>query len=143
MALKRKGARIAIEMECREGEPITEGSHVLLAVGRSPNTDDLGLQSTKIEIDERGYIKVDDECRTTQDGVWALGDCNGRGAFTHTSHNDYEIVAANLFDHDRRRIRDRIHPYALFIAPPVGRAGMNDAEASKAGRQRLAAQRAM
>jgi pyruvate/2-oxoglutarate dehydrogenase complex dihydrolipoamide dehydrogenase (E3) component len=138
MAMKMKGARIEIRMECKEGEPIGEGSHLLMAVGRQPNTDDLGLQNTKIQTDERGYIKVDDECGTTQDGVWALGDCNGRGAFTHTSYNDYEIVAANLFDHDRRRISDRIQAYALYIDPPLGRAGMNEAEARKSGRKLLA-----
>jgi pyruvate/2-oxoglutarate dehydrogenase complex dihydrolipoamide dehydrogenase (E3) component len=143
MAMKRKGDRIEIRMECQEGEPIGEGSHLLMAVGRQPNTDDLGLQSTKVQMDERGYIKVDDECRTTQDGVWALGDCNGRGAFTHTSYNDYEIVAANLFDHDRRRISDRIQAYALYIDPPLGRAGMNEAEARKSGRRLLAAKMPM
>ncbi len=143
MALKKKGARIEIRMECKDGEPIGEGSHLLMAVGRRPNTDDLGLQSTKIQTDERGYIKVDDECRTTQEGVWALGDCNGRGAFTHTSYNDYEIVAANLFDNDRRRISDRIQTYALFIDPPLGRAGMNEAEARKSGRTLLAAKMPM
>jgi len=137
MALKRKGGRIAIEMECQDGAPIAEGTHLLMAVGRRPNTDDLGLQNTKIQMDERGYIKVDDECRTTQEGVWALGDCNGRGAFTHTSYNDYEIVAANLFDGERRRISDRIQAYALFIDPPLGRAGMSEAEARKTGKKVL------
>jgi pyruvate/2-oxoglutarate dehydrogenase complex dihydrolipoamide dehydrogenase (E3) component len=143
MAMKKKGDRIEIRMECKEGEPIGEGSHLLMAVGRQPNTDDLGLQSTKIQTDGHGYIKVDDECRTTQEGVWALGDCNGRGAFTHTSYNDYEIVAANLFDNDRRRISDRIQTYALFIDPPLGRAGMNEAEARKSGRKLLAAKMPM
>jgi pyruvate/2-oxoglutarate dehydrogenase complex dihydrolipoamide dehydrogenase (E3) component len=138
MALRKKGGRIVVEMECKDGEPIAEGSHVLMAVGRKPNTDDLGLDNTKIERDERGYIKVDDECRTTQDGAWALGDCNGRGAFTHTSYNDYEIVAANLFDKDPRRISDRIQTYALFIDPPLGRAGMSEADAKKSGRRVLA-----
>jgi len=138
MALKRKGERIAIDMECRAGEPIAEGSHLLMAVGRKANTDDLGLEKTKIDLDERGYVRVDDECRTTEEGVWALGDCNGRGAFTHTSYNDYEIVAANLFDGERRRISDRIQAYALFIDPPLGRAGMSEAEARKSGRRLLA-----
>ena len=138
MALKRKGERIAIEMECKDGEPVAEGTHLLMAVGRKPNTGDLGLQNTKIQMDDRGYIKVDDECRTAQEGVWALGDCNGRGAFTHTSYNDYEIVAANLFDNDRRRISERIQTYALFIDPPLGRAGMSEAEARKSGRRLLA-----
>jgi pyruvate/2-oxoglutarate dehydrogenase complex dihydrolipoamide dehydrogenase (E3) component len=137
MELRKRGARVVVGMQCKDGEPIAEGSHVLMAVGRQPNTDDLGLENTKIERDERGYIKVDDECRTTQDGAWALGDCNGRGAFTHTSYNDYEIVAANLFDNDPRRISDRIQTYALFIDPPLGRAGMNEAEARKSGRKVL------
>jgi pyruvate/2-oxoglutarate dehydrogenase complex dihydrolipoamide dehydrogenase (E3) component len=137
MALRRTGERVAVEMECREGAPIAEGSHLLLAVGRRANTDDLGLAEAKIEADERGYIKVDDQCRTSADGVWALGDCNGRGAFTHTSYNDYEIVAANLFDRESRRISDRIPTYALFIDPPLGRAGMTEAEARKAAKQVL------
>ena len=108
---KRKGKRIAVSLECKGGKPIAEGTHVLLAVGRTPNTDDLGLRRRRASTtDERGFIKVDDECRTSAEGVWALGDCNGKGAFTHTSYNDYEIVAANLFDGDKRRISDRIRP---------------------------------
>lgn len=138
MALSRKGSRVAVGLECREGAPLAEGSHVLLAVGRRPNTDDLDLEKSKIEVDARGYIKVDDACRTSAEGVWALGDANGRGAFTHTSWNDYEIVAANLFDHDPRRISDRIPCYALFIDPPLGRAGMNEDEARRSGRRVLA-----
>jgi pyruvate/2-oxoglutarate dehydrogenase complex dihydrolipoamide dehydrogenase (E3) component len=137
MELRKEGQRVVVGMQCRDGEPIAEGSHVLMAVGRKPNTDDLGLENTKIERDERGYIKVDDECRTTQDGAWAMGDCNGRGAFTHTSYNDYEIVAANLFDKDPRRISDRIQTYALFIDPPLGRAGMNETEARNSGKKVL------
>lgn len=137
MALRRKGDRVAVEMQCRDGEPIAEGSHVLLAVGRKPNTDDLGLDRAGVKTDERGYIQVDDQCRTNVEGVWALGDCNGRGAFTHTSYNDYEIVAANLFDNDARRISDRIQTYALFIDPPLGRAGMSEAEARKSGKKVL------
>ncbi len=138
MALKKKGDRISIGLECKSGEPLAEGSHLLMAVGRKPNTDDLGLEKAGIQMDERGYVKVDDGCRTNVEGVWALGDCNGRGAFTHTSYNDYEIVAANLFDGDRRRISDRIPAYALFIDPPLGRAGMSEAEARKSGRRLLA-----
>ncbi len=137
MALARRDGRIAVEMQCKQGEPLAEGSHVLLAVGRKANTDDLGLAEANIDVDERGYIKVDDQCRTSVDGVWALGDCNGRGAFTHTSYNDYEIVAANLFDDDPRRISDRIMTYALFIDPPLGRAGMGEAEARKTGKRIL------
>ncbi len=138
MALSRKGDRVAVGLECKSGPPIAEGSHVLLAVGRLPNTHDLGLKEAGIEIDARGYIKVDDQCRTSAEGVWALGDANGRGAFTHTSYNDYEIVAANLFDGDRRRLSDRIPAYALFIDPPLGRAGMNEAEARASGKRVLA-----
>ena len=143
MEVKKAGERIAVGMACQGGEPLAEGSHLLVAVGRKPNTDDLGLEHTKIEMDERGYIKVDDQCRTTQEGAWAIGDCNGKGAFTHTSYNDYEIVAANLFDGDPRRISDRIPTYALFIDPPLGRAGMSVAEARKTGRRLLAAKMPM
>ena len=137
MGLKKKGKRVAVTLECERGKPLAEGTHVLLAVGRTPNTGDLGLREAGIEADERGYIKVDDECRTSAEGVWALGECNGKGAFTHTSYNDYEIVAANLFDNERRRISDRILTYALFIDPPLGRAGMTEAEAKKAGKRVL------
>jgi pyruvate/2-oxoglutarate dehydrogenase complex dihydrolipoamide dehydrogenase (E3) component len=137
MALRKKGKRIAVTLECKHGKPIAEGTHVLLAVGRTPNTGDLGLREAGIQADERGYIKVDDECRTSAEGVWALGECNGKGAFTHTSYNDYEIVAANLFDGDKRRVSDRIQAYALFIDPPLGRAGMTEAEAKKAGKRVL------
>ncbi|HYL87456.1 MAG TPA: FAD-containing oxidoreductase [Burkholderiales bacterium] len=137
MALEKKGKRIVVGLHCRGGKPVAEGSHALLAVGRQPNTDDLGLREAGIEADERGYIKVDDQCRTSAQGVWALGECNGKGAFTHTSYNDYEIVAANLFDNDPRKISDRIQTYALFIDPPLGRAGMTEAEARKTGRSVL------
>jgi pyruvate/2-oxoglutarate dehydrogenase complex dihydrolipoamide dehydrogenase (E3) component len=137
MELKQQGKNIVVGLHCKGGKPLAEGSHVLLAVGRTPNTADLGLREAGIETDERGYIKVDDECRTSVNGVWALGECNGRGAFTHTSYNDYEIVAANLFDHDKRRISDRIPTYALFIDPPLGRAGMSEDEARKSGKRVL------
>jgi pyruvate/2-oxoglutarate dehydrogenase complex dihydrolipoamide dehydrogenase (E3) component len=137
MALARKGKRILVKLHCKGGKPVAEGTHVLLAVGRRPNTDDLGLPEAKIETDERGYIKVDDQCRASAEGVWALGECNGQGAFTHTSYNDYEVVAANLFDGDQRRLSDRIMTYALFIDPPLGRAGMTEAEARKSGRSVL------
>jgi len=143
MELKKKGKRISVGLHCKGGAPIAEGTHVLLAVGRTPNTADLGLREAGIEADERGYIKVDDECRTGAEGVWALGECNGKGAFTHTSYNDYEIVAANLFDGDKRRISDRIMTYALFIDPPLGRAGMTEAEARKSGRSVLIGKKPM
>jgi pyruvate/2-oxoglutarate dehydrogenase complex dihydrolipoamide dehydrogenase (E3) component len=138
LSLAKKGDRITVGLKCGTGEPVAEGTHVLLAVGRAPNTHDLGLDRAGIETDARGYILVDDECRTNVPGVWALGDANGRGAFTHTSYNDYEIVAANLFDKDPRRISQRIPAYALFIDPPLGRVGMNEAEARASGRKLLA-----
>jgi len=133
LKLKKSGAQIRVEFA---GKSI-EGSHLLLAVGRLPNTHDLGLKEAGIAADARGFITVDDQCRTSAEGVWAMGDVNGKGAFTHTSWNDYEIVAANLFDNDARKISDRISCYALFIDPPLGRVGMNEAEAKKSGRKLL------
>jgi pyruvate/2-oxoglutarate dehydrogenase complex dihydrolipoamide dehydrogenase (E3) component len=123
---------ISVGAACASGAEGVVGSHVLLAVGRRPNTDGLGLEQAGIRTDARGYIEVDEQCRTSAEGVWAVGDCNGRGAFTHTAWNDHEIVAANLFDQDPRRIADRIPCYALFIDPPLGRIGMNEAEARAA-----------
>ncbi len=143
MALEKRGNRIAVTLECRAGPPLAEGSQLLLAVGRVPNTQDLGLDAAGIETDARGYVTVDDACRTSAEGVWCMGDANGRGAFTHTAWNDYEIVAANLFDHDARRISDRIPCYALFIDPPLGRVGMNEDEARNSGRRVLAGKMAM
>jgi pyruvate/2-oxoglutarate dehydrogenase complex dihydrolipoamide dehydrogenase (E3) component len=138
-----RGAEIGVGLECASGAPVVIGSHVLLAVGRRPNTDDLGLDKAGVEIDARGYIVVDDELRTSAPGVWALGDCNGRGAFTHTSYNDFEIVAANLLDGERRRVSDRIPGYALYIDPPLGRAGMTEAQARASGRPLLVGRRPM
>jgi pyruvate/2-oxoglutarate dehydrogenase complex dihydrolipoamide dehydrogenase (E3) component len=112
-------------------------------VGRRPNTDDLGLETAAVEIDERGYIVVDDELRTSAQGVWALGDCNGKGAFTHTAYNDFEIVAANLLDKDSRRVSDRIPAYALFTDPPLGRVGLTETEARAAGKRILVGFRSM
>ena len=132
LALSRDGGRIVVGAACAGDQPTIVGSHVLLAVGRRPNTDGLGLEAAGINTDTRGYITVDDQCRTSAEGVWAVGDCNGRGAFTHTSWNDHEIVVANLFDNDPRRITDRIACYALFIDPALGRIGMNEAEARAA-----------
>jgi len=128
---------------CDQGPPEIVGTHLLLAVGRVPNTDDLGLEAAGVATNQRGFITVDDQLRTNVDGIWALGDCNGLAAFTHTSYNDYEIVAANLFDHDRRRVSDRITCYGLFVDPPVGRAGMTEAEARASGRNVLVATRPM
>ncbi|MGE3366905.1 MAG: FAD-containing oxidoreductase [Rhizobiaceae bacterium] len=127
----------------RRDKPPVNASHVLLAVGRQPNTDDLGLDAAGVATDEKGYIGVDDQLRTNVPGIWAMGDCNGKGAFTHTSYNDFEIVAANLLDKDPRRVSDRIETYALYIDPPLGRAGMNDAAARKSGRKVLVGMRPM
>lgn len=125
------------------GQPAAVGSHVLLALGRVPNTDDLGLDKAGVETDRRGFIAVNDELRSSVPGIWALGDCNGKGAFTHTSYNDYEIVAANLLDHDPRKVSDRIEAYALYIDPPLGRCGMTETAARKSGRNVLVGQRPM
>jgi pyruvate/2-oxoglutarate dehydrogenase complex dihydrolipoamide dehydrogenase (E3) component len=123
-------------------DPIS-GTHLLVATGRRPNTDDLGLDVAGIETDAHGYVVVDDQLRTTVDGVWAMGDCNGKGAFTHTSYNDFEIVAANLLDDDPRRVSDRVPTYALYIDPPLGRAGMSTAEVRASGRPALVGKRPM
>jgi pyruvate/2-oxoglutarate dehydrogenase complex dihydrolipoamide dehydrogenase (E3) component len=119
------------------------GSHLLVATGRVPNTDDLGLDKAGIATDEHGYIRVDEDCATDARGVWALGDCNGHGGFTHTSYNDYEIVAANLLDQGSRRISDRIKAYAVYIDPPLGRCGMTEAEVRESKRPALIGRREM
>jgi pyruvate/2-oxoglutarate dehydrogenase complex dihydrolipoamide dehydrogenase (E3) component len=134
---------VAIGIDCAEGEPVAVGSHVLLAIGRRPNTDDLGLEAAGVEMDARGYIKVDDSLATNIPGIWALGDCNGRGAFTHTAYNDFEIVAANLLDGEARRVSDRIPTYALYIDPPLGRVGLTEHEARAKGRSLLVGSRPM
>jgi len=140
---KKLGNKIVTKVDCDGAAREVTGSHILLAVGRRPNTGDLGLDKTGIEVDERGFIVVDDQLRTNVPGVWVLGDCNGRGAFTHTSYNDYEIVAANLLDNDPRRVSDRILTYGLFIDPPLGRAGMTEAQVRKSGRKALIGKRPM
>src|SRR5437762_8927172 len=134
---------VAVGVECTEGDPEIVGSHVLLAVGRRPNTDDLGLDQAGIATASRGYIQVDDFLATNVPGTWALGECNGRGAFTHTAYNDFEIVAANLLDGEARKVSDRIVGYALYIDPPLGRVGMTDSQARAGGRALLGAQRPM
>jgi pyruvate/2-oxoglutarate dehydrogenase complex dihydrolipoamide dehydrogenase (E3) component len=139
ISLAKQEGGVAVGMECREGPPEVHGTHVLLAVGRVPNTHDLGLDRAGVATDDRGYIVVDDQLQTNVPGIWALGDCNGRGAFTHTSYNDHEIVADNLFNADHRRVSDRIQAYALFTDPPLGRCGMTDTELRKSGRRLLAA----
>ncbi len=138
----RDGA-IAVGVDCRDGEPEILGSHVLLAVGRRPNTDDLGLDKAGVAVDGRGYVQVDDQLRTNVPGIWALGDCNGRGAFTHTSYNDFEIVAANLLDNDPRRLGDRLEAYGLYIDPPLGRVGMTEAAVRASGKPALIGKRPM
>jgi pyruvate/2-oxoglutarate dehydrogenase complex dihydrolipoamide dehydrogenase (E3) component len=132
-----------ISVSSRADVPNVVGSHLLLAVGRRPNTDDLGLENAGVEVDGRGYIVVDDQLRTNVEHIWAMGDCNGRGAFTHTSYNDFEIVAANLLDDDPRRVSDRVTTYALYIDPPLGRAGMTVDEVRKSGRKALVGKRPM
>ncbi len=134
LTVERHGAGIAVGVDCESGVPRVEGSHLLLAIGRTPNSDDLGLEQAGIAVDQRGYISVNDQLETSVPGVYALGDVNGRGAFTHTSWNDYEIVAANLFDGGTRRLTDRISAYALFIDPPLGRVGLSFNEARATGR---------
>lgn len=134
---------VAVDVDCTSGAPVVVGSHVLLAVGRRPNTDDLGLDKAGVALDARGYIKVDDGLATNVPGIWAMGDCNGRGAFTHTAYNDYEIIAANLLDGAARRVSDRISAYALYIDPPLGRVGLTEAEARKTGRPLLVSKRPM
>ena len=139
ISLAKRNNGVAVRMGCDEGPPEVVGTHVLLAVGRIPNTNDLGLDRAGVATDQRGYIVVDEQLQTNVPGIWALGDCNGRGAFTHTSYNDYEIVADNLLNGDRRRVSDRIQAYALYTDPPLGRCGMTDAEIRTSGRAALAA----
>ena len=131
------------ELTPRAGADAITGSHLLMAVGRRPNTDDLSLEAAGVQTDARGYIVVDDQLKTNVDHIWAIGDCNGKGAFTHTSYNDFEIVAANLLDNDPRRVSDRIKTYALYIDPPLGRAGMTIAEVRASGRKALVGKRPM
>jgi pyruvate/2-oxoglutarate dehydrogenase complex dihydrolipoamide dehydrogenase (E3) component len=143
LTVEKSAAGVTIGVSCEQGSPNVTGSHLLLAVGRVPNTDDLGLDQAGIQTDARGYIVVDDELRTSNPRVWALGDCNGKGAFTHTSYNDYEIVAANLLDGAGRKVSDRIPAYALFIDPPLGRVGLTATEAKHAGYRILVGKRPM
>lgn len=131
--LQGKAGEVSIVAKCAAPRLEVQGTHLLLAVGRRANTDSLGLDKAGVVADERGYITVDDQCRTNVEGIWALGDCNGKGAFTHTSYNDYEIVAANLLDNEPRRISDRIAAYALYIDPPLARIGLTEQEALKQG----------
>jgi len=142
LSVSKQGSDIVLTVDC-EGTSEIRGSHLLVATGRRPNTDDLGLERAGVQQDARGYITVNDELCTNVPGIWALGDCNGRGAFTHTAWNDYEIVAANLLDGEHRRVSDRIAAYALYTDPPLGRAGMTEAEVRKSGRRALVGKIAM
>jgi pyruvate/2-oxoglutarate dehydrogenase complex dihydrolipoamide dehydrogenase (E3) component len=141
--LHSHGDDVAVGVDCEDDKSDSIGSHVLLAVGRRPNTDDLGLDRAGIKHDDRGFITVDDQLRTNVPGIWAIGDCNGRGTFTHTAYNDYEIVAANLLDNDPRRVSDRIPAYALYTDPPLGRVGLTEDAVRKSGKPALIGTRAM
>jgi len=143
IGVEKQGNAITVTIESAGRMSRITGTHMLVATGRRPNTDDLGLDKAGIATDARGYIQVDDQLRTNISGIWAMGDCNGRGAFTHTSWNDFEIVAANLLDNDHRRVSDRITAYALYTDPPLGRAGMTEAEVRKTGRSALISTMAM
>jgi pyruvate/2-oxoglutarate dehydrogenase complex dihydrolipoamide dehydrogenase (E3) component len=134
ISLSKAEHGVTVSLDCETGEPSATGSHVLLAVGRVPNTEDLGLDRAGVSLDARGYIVVNDQLRTNVESIWALGDCNGRGAFTHTAYNDVEIVAANLLDGDPRRVSDRLEAYALYIDPPLARVGLTEREARTTGR---------
>lgn len=136
-------AEVGVRLDCTEGAPAVSGSHLLLAMGRIPNTDDLGLEKAGVARDDHGYIRVDNQLRTSVPGIWALGDCNGHGGFTHTSYNDFEIVAANLLDHETRSVTDRITAYNLYTDPPLGRAGMTERDARASGRRVLQGSRPM
>jgi pyruvate/2-oxoglutarate dehydrogenase complex dihydrolipoamide dehydrogenase (E3) component len=137
------GGEVTVHMQCEPNPQEVVGTHVLLAVGRRPNTDDLGLERAGVQTDERGYIRVDEGLATSVAGIWAMGDCNGRAAFTHTAYNDYEIIAANLLDGANRRVSDRIAGYALYVDPPLGRVGLTEAQARAAGKSVLVSKRPM
>jgi pyruvate/2-oxoglutarate dehydrogenase complex dihydrolipoamide dehydrogenase (E3) component len=142
--LKRfEDGEVGVHLDCTEGSPDIGGSHLLMAMGRTPNTGDLGLGKSGVTRDDRGYIPVDNQLRTNVPGIWALGDCNGRGGFTHTSYNDFEIVAANLLDHEQRSVTDRITAYNLYIDPPLGRVGLTERDARASGRRLLKGSRLM
>ena len=143
LAVRAHPDAVAVQVSCEEDPADAIGTHLLVAVGREPNTDDLGLEKTGIKTSQFGYIEVDEYLRTSEAGIWAIGDVNGRGAFTHTSYNDYEIVAANLFDNDPRKVTDRILCFGLFIDPPLGRVGMTEREVRESGRKALMGKRMM
>lgn len=143
ISASQSGKEITVNVNSESGPPQITGTHLLVAVGRHPNSDDLGLEHTEIQIDERGYIRTSDFLQTSVEGVWALGDVNGKGAFTHTAYNDFEIVAANLFDNDSRKVSDRILDYALYTDPSLSHIGMYEKEARESGRNILIGYREM
>jgi len=143
LAVKKEPGGVSVGLECHEGAPRASGTHLLLAVGRVPSTDDLGLDKAGVKVDARGYIEVDEGLKTSNPRVWALGDCNGKGAFTHTAYNDYEIVADNLLNNAGRKWTDRVPVYALYTDPPLGRVGMSEGEIRKAGIKTLVGKRPM
>ncbi len=137
LGLENRDGKIVLNADCESSSEEIVGSHLLLAVGRKPNADDLGLDKAGVETDDRGYIKVNDQLQTNIPGIWAIGDVNGRGAFTHTSYNDYEILAANMFDDEPRKVSDRITNYGLFIDPPLGRVGLTENQVRESGKKAL------
>ena len=143
LSLDGRAGEVVVHVECDEGERSVAGTHLLLAVGRQPNTDDLGLDAAGVLRDKRGYIAVNDRLETSVPGIWALGDCNGKGAFTHTAYNDFQIVAANLLDGGVRTVSERISAYAVYIDPPLGRAGLSEDDARRLGRRILVGRRPM
>jgi pyruvate/2-oxoglutarate dehydrogenase complex dihydrolipoamide dehydrogenase (E3) component len=143
IGLAKHDQGVAVSVDCTHGPPQHVGSHALVAVGRRPNTDDLGLDKAGVATDAKGYITVNEDLSANVPGIWALGDCNGKGAFTHTAYNDFEIVAANLLDGEHRVVRDRVPAYALYVDPPLGRVGMTDAQARASGRKLLIGKRPM
>ena len=143
MSVAQDQEDVVVQTSCSNGAPEVRASHLLLAVGRRPNTDDLGLETSGVSVDSRGFIQFDEALRTSVPGIWALGDCNGRGAFTHTSYNDFEIVAANILGGESRSVADRIPAYAMYIDPPLGRAGLTEADTRRQGIAALVAKRPM
>ncbi len=142
-AKKMDDGQICVNVNCDQGEPQVIGTHVLLAIGRVPNTDLLNLENAGIKTDDKGFIKVNDHLETNVPGIYALGDCNGEGAFTHTAYNDFEIIADNKLDGGIRKVSDRILTYGLFVDPPLGRAGMTLSQAKKTGKKLLVGKREM
>jgi len=143
ISFSRTEGGVCVYVDCAAGDRDIQGSHVLLAMGRTPNTDDLGLEAAGVRCDSAGYITVDEQLLTNIPHIWALGDCNRRGGFTHTAYNDFEIVAANLLDGGNRRVSDRISARATYTDPPLAQIGMTEDEARRTARELLIATRPM